>query len=443
MENNHATILGFRRSAIVEIILFLGIAVLLDIIIFSGHRYIEVAPHPFWIIVLLVSAQYGTSEGVLAAVAATLALYAGHLPEQQIGENTYDYLLSLTKIPLMWFIGAVIFGELRQKHIRERTRLLQDLGDAREREENIAESYQRLRERKEGLELRITGQLKSSIDAYKAARLMETLHPADLLRGIDELVKAVLNPKKFSIFQLEGNMLTAAVTSGWANENEYPRIVTSKQDLYREIVGAQHALCVANPDNERALAGEGILAGPMIDRTSGEVMGMLKIEELGFAELNLSTIETFNALCEWVGMAFINARHFQSAKDSSMVNPEVNLMSRGYFKNYSDHITLLAKRVGFDVSMITVRLANPGDFDAEKRQKIARTLSESVEKTLRTVDLAFEHHANGEEFAVVLPATNTTGAQNVLGKITKELQNRMPKSLHAQFSSSVHSLNGK
>lgn len=435
-----ATILGIRRSAIIEMALFFLIVLGLDLLFVDGSRFLGMSPHPFWAIVLLIAAQYGTSEALCAAMLSTLFLYAGNLPEQQMGQDSYQYVLGIITTPLLWFISAVTFGELRNKHIRERNRLMEELRIAREREETIANSYQRVKERKEQLELRITGQLRSSIEAYRAARKIESLHPTELFPGIVELIKAVLGPQKFSLFQLESSMLTLVVASGWDNENEYPRIVSSKQLLFSEIVSNRNLLCVANPEQERVLAGEAVLAAPLIDKASGQVMGMFKVEDIGFTELNLSAIQTFAALCEWIGMAISNARQYQTLKSDSMVNPDHNLMTHSFFARYTDHITSLAKRARFDVTMITVKLANPGDFDSERRHQIARTLANCVDKTLRNVDLAFDYHPNGEEFAIVLPATDKRGAESVLSKITKELQDRLPKTLRAQFATSVQAL---
>src|SRR5688500_1753250 len=67
-----SSVLGIRFSAIVETVAFLGIAVLLDYFYFSGNRFWSLEPHPFWLLVALVSVQYGTNEGVFAAAASSI-----------------------------------------------------------------------------------------------------------------------------------------------------------------------------------------------------------------------------------------------------------------------------------------------------------------------------------------------------------------------------------
>ncbi|HHS83456.1 MAG TPA: hypothetical protein ENK38_00820, partial [Gammaproteobacteria bacterium] len=113
-------ILGVRRSALVEIGLFFVLAILLDQFIFDADSFWYVTPHPFWLIILLVTVQYGTAEGVLAALASTVVLLAVGIPEQTLNQDLYDYLFSIVRRPLMWFVAAVLLGELRMRHLRER-----------------------------------------------------------------------------------------------------------------------------------------------------------------------------------------------------------------------------------------------------------------------------------------------------------------------------------
>ena len=168
-QHEHKTILGIRLSALVEIIGGLALLTLIDAAFFAGDRFWAVNPHPFWIIVLLMAAQYGTAEGLLAAVMATLFYLVGNVPPAQEGVNHYDWIFSLSINPVLWLIAGWILGELRQRHIRERSHLQRELEEAQQRETLIADSYKFVRGRKESLEVQVSGQLTSSIEAYRAA----------------------------------------------------------------------------------------------------------------------------------------------------------------------------------------------------------------------------------------------------------------------------------
>ena len=247
----------------------------------------------------------------------SVAYLLGNLPAQPISQDTYAYLLVILKNPLLWLVAGVGFGELRQMHIRERDGLREDLAESRQREETIGRSYEWVKQLKERLELRVAGQLRSSITAYQAARALETLSSAEVLQGLEQLLVSAMNPEKFSVYTLGAQGLELALTHGWNEKDGYLRGFEANAPLAQTILSGQ-VLSVVNADQERLLAGQAILAGPLVDRDTGEIVGMLKIESLGFVDLNINSIESFQAICEWAGMAIVNARKYQLAKSESM-----------------------------------------------------------------------------------------------------------------------------
>ena len=71
-------IAGLRAAALAESLVLLGAALLVDQFLFNGDRFAGVSPHPFWIVVLLVAAQYGTSEALVRARDELLSTMACH-----------------------------------------------------------------------------------------------------------------------------------------------------------------------------------------------------------------------------------------------------------------------------------------------------------------------------------------------------------------------------
>lgn len=435
-------IFGLRLSAIIEVGLFFLVAILWDVIFSGGDRFWGVEPHPFWIIVVLLAVQYGVAEGILAVVVSTLVLLLGNLPEQTFDQDMYGYLFEIAINPLMWTVTAVILGILRERHIREREELREQVKLAKEREEKIAESYEWVRDLKQRMELRIAGQLRSSIDTYRAAKAVEKLNPQDVLEGVSELINAVMSPDKFSVFLRENGTATATIMSGWTEDDAFPRQYDNNSRLFQEVIGNRQTLCVVNDEHERILGGDAMLAGPLVDTVSGQVIGMLKVEKLEFSELNLSSIEAFRAICEWVGMAFVNAGKYQVAKEGSVINPDHNLMTPGYFKRYTDYIAALAKRLNFDVSMLVIKLVDADRLDPAVLERVARELARSVDGILRSVDLAFDYQSEEGQFSIVLPATSKSGARIVQEKIEKDLAAVKAMS-NATFTFMVHSIHQK
>lgn len=439
-KEEYSRFMGLRTSALLEMAIIFFVILLADMVFGSGNRFFDITPHPFWVVVILMAVQYGTAEAVLAAILSSAFLLIGNLPEQTLDQDTYDYLYAIFRQPLLWMLSAVIVGELRQRHVREREYLMKELHDSHERERIIAESYSSVKSLKEKLELKIAGQLRGAVSTFRAAKAIEKNHPTEVLQGVQELIRSTMQPEKFSVYLLGKEGLVPTITYGWSSEDKYREKFASGDELYKKVIGSQQTLCIANSDHQAVLAGQGVLAGPLVDKESGEISGMLKIEEIGFLDLNLSTVETFHAICEWVGMALANAHRYQDAKEGSIVNPDNKLMSYGYYKQYTDFISALGKRVGFSVNMILIQLTNAEKLTSEQRTKTARVIADAVKEALRSVDMAFDYQKNGEEYSIVLPATNRSGAKIVLSKLEESIASKLPKSIPADFALTTHTI---
>jgi len=433
-------VFGLRLTAIMEIIVGLVILVLIDQLFGRGDMYWDVNPHPFWLIVVLIAAQYGANEALLAALACTVVYLMGPWPARAEGIDIFGYYYNILINPILWFTGGLLAGVFTERHLRKVVRLDHDLTESREREETITESYNYVKSRKEDLETQVAGKLTSSVQAYRAAKMIETLDPKEVLTGVQELVSAVLSPQKFSVYVLSDSVLTATIIHGWGNGDSFRHRIDSSSALYQAVVGNQTTLCVANSDHEAILGHEGVLVGPIVEPESRRVVGMLKIEQLEFVNLNLSTIETFKALCEWIGTSIVNAESYQSVKEDSVVNPDHNLMTYNFFKRQNDYLTHLAKRVGFDLSMVVVRLNNAERLAENDRLLIARQLSASVNAVLRTVDLAFDYQTKGAEYSILLPATSKHGANVVRDKIASDLDRNLRNMGDGNFSYIVQAI---
>lgn len=307
-------LLGVRRSAIVEIAAFLTTALLIDFLFLDFGRFANVSPHPFWIIVLLCAVQYGTTEALVAALAASAALLAGNLPPQRFGQDLYGWLFDATLQPLLWTVAAVVFGEMQGRVRRERDALREEVLQSRKREEVIAAAYRKLDARRESLEARVAGQLRTVFAIYNAAKGIEHMATHEVQAGVADLVRTVMSPRRFSLFLMSGETLELASSEGWEGaETTFARAFDGQSALFQAVVGSHRTLVAAVAEDERILAGEGLLAGPLLNVDSGEVVGMLKIEEMGFLDLSVTTIENFRLLCEWIGTAYSQARRFESA----------------------------------------------------------------------------------------------------------------------------------
>ncbi|MFO0996106.1 MAG: GAF domain-containing protein [Alphaproteobacteria bacterium] len=435
------TVLGLRRTAIIEVVLFLAVALAIDAIAFSGHRFLKVEPHPFWIIVLLAAAQYGTAEGLLAAALSTLALLVGNIPEQPIDQDVYEHLFAIVKNPIMWFVAAVSLGELRSRQLRERGQLRTDLHEATSRMETLAEAYRRLTRIKENLEVRVVGQLRTFLTTYETARMIERSDPGEVLLAIVDVIRTIITPEKFSLYLLNNTVLEAAIQDGWQQSDRFARVFDAQSKIFQKIIGDRRVLCVTNESDEPILGREGVLAGPLISSDTDTVIGMLKVEKLELLDLNVSTVENFRALSSWIGTAYAKAvglaahaveREYTAGRD---VMPQRYLVPEQYF------LISLARRQGFDISAASIQLTNPEQVPADRRALLPAAISSAVRLALGSSSLPFESQASGHGFMVLMPGMGYRGAQAAAERLEASLTTQLKEyAPEARFDIGVQSI---
>jgi hypothetical protein len=273
---------------------------------------------------------------------------------------------------------------------------------------------------------------------YEAAQAIEKLDPEEVLSGVANIVRTVMNPQKFSLFVLEGDRLRAAMEDGWSSGDVYQRTFPSSSALFQRIVGRQRILCAANEEDEQLLEDQGVLAGPLLRQERGTVLGMLKIEQLGFLDLNFAGVQNFKILCEWIATAYGKALRFQEAERDRVLDSETQLYSHAFLPRQTEYVSVLARRLGFDLSVVTLRLENRDDLSPDEQAEMPPLLRETVGSVLRRTDLAFHREESGAEYALLLPGTPAERASVVIEKLRSGLAERLKGGLvRARFQFSI------
>jgi hypothetical protein len=308
---NRRTILGLRLSAIFETLGMLAFLLLMDRTLGAGDQFFAVQPHPFWIVVLLISAQYGVFEGLMAAVLASLALVLPSVPQFGFEDDLFSYALKLGLNPAMWLGAALVVGELRSAADRRAEELAAQLKQAERREQFLAAAAERLAMANRALEDRVAGQLRTVANLYEAAKAVDQLGPGDVILGIAGLLRAGLNPQRFSVYLLNGTMLEAVFNEGWTDDAPYRRVYDPSTALYQDVIVGSRRLCAANAADALALEDQALLAGPIKSAETGQVVGMVKIEAMDALDFNMTAVENFRVVCDWIGSAYARARLFE------------------------------------------------------------------------------------------------------------------------------------
>jgi len=194
-----ALLLGWRRYVPESIGLVLGL-VLVDHFFFDGSRFAWVAPRPFWIPIILISAQYGLAGGVFVTLAATLALYSTALPSQLATQDYYAYSRLVVAEPTAWLACALVLGGLRSLHIFHAAELRQQRDDALHEAEIVGGGLAEAMAEIGRLELRIASEAQTIGSVGHAFGQLDARDGARLAASIAEIGRLVVGAASLTVY---------------------------------------------------------------------------------------------------------------------------------------------------------------------------------------------------------------------------------------------------
>ena len=325
----------------------------------------------------------------------------------------YEYLVQVIYRPILWTLAAVVIGEMTARLKKANAELLLENRFVKQREQQITKSYKNLKEIKEGMETRMVGQLRSSIDSFNAMRNVNKLNPVALLRGISEVVRTVTAPEQFSVYIFSPNGFELIDAHGWEDEHSYPRGFGPETALFVEMSGAQRIVCAINPKDADLLDTDGIMCGPLIDPINGMVFGMIKIERLDFMALNATNVETFKLMLDWAGATFSQARQFQKAYGNMLHSTKSGVLSSAFYKYYTSYLRRVRDLHQMPFFQLVVKVNDLTYDDASDRIRFGRRLVSFTKEHLPNDMLLFAKKSNHTEFALIPMGANKEQMQGV------------------------------
>ncbi len=395
-QTNSRKFLGIRITALIETVVYLSVLVLANIFWGDGQRFLDVSPHPFWVIILIVTVQYGTIEGVASSLLSTLFLYAGNIPPQSVGETLFEYQIQLAWLPMLWFITSFVLGELRMRIEYEKESLTKQLDEVKNQADTITDAYGEIRKAKEKLEITLAGQRYTAAMSYQNFKALELLKPEQFIKQLDSIVDPALRPIKFSTYFLDKEGLKIAKSYRWSEEDTYRRHFSRKDALYQHIIEQKKVICIAEPEEEKILGQEGVLAGALVDPKTDEAFGMLKIEEIDLMNLNISQIEIFRSLCSLIGASYEQAKGIKQNNSGAIFSVNKKCYTYQLYEILKNYLICFARETNTPLAQISITFADSfADVGFRRLHAMKNFLPESA--------LCFEGKCPEKEIYILLP----------------------------------------
>ena len=265
-------------NAVAEIAIF-SLAVLAIDWLVPAFDVNRLEPNPCWLLVLLLSLQYGTVTGLLAAgVSILLSGYLG-FPEQDVGENLFVYLLRIWGQPMLWIAAAVLLGQFRMRQIAEKHELTHQLGELSAQRTAIAGYATNLRQRCAALERRlVTRPAGDGLGILQALAAAGANGAETIAARFGRCIEAALPGATAILYGDEHGALRPLAVLGPDGADAARNPIMAADPLYRTLIGDGLPASVLSAAGEQLLAGRGVVAVPV--RCGACVLGIIVVESI-------------------------------------------------------------------------------------------------------------------------------------------------------------------
>ena len=221
---------------------------------FFGDAELTGILHPYGLVVLLASSQYGVTGGMIATVAAALA-YLFELSPPSAVQDFYAYAGMVAVQPTAWLATALVLGGLRSLQIYQAAELAHHLAACRRRANDLADGLERAATEIDALERRIASDMSSVAALSRGFSKIDLSDRRAAAVSFGELFRAGTGTTTFTIYL--------------KNPDRYVPVLALEDDVSRPVQ-ALEALCPAAID---AMIKESACADAVAPVGKGEPVG--------------------------------------------------------------------------------------------------------------------------------------------------------------------------
>jgi hypothetical protein len=309
------------RAGVIELVVLFVLLIAIERLIMSPGDFAKLQPHPYWLPVILLSLQYGTADGVLAAAVAILVSMATGWPSQGVGEEYYRYIVRVWAVPITWIMMSILIGEVRARQRSQIVELKRDLVTTRDQAEGITSHCYKLEDKIQRLEREFATVEASSLDTLVAA--LQDLRRGDPRAWPETLARAhrgLVGSGTIEVL-LRTERAYFLVAQSAIADGKGPAVAAGGQRgdgaafvlLLDKVMAGRRALSAQNVDDAIALDGLAAMALPLAMTVAGSgpdgaeptsrIIGVLLVETLPPERLNVDTENRLEVLAREVSQA--------------------------------------------------------------------------------------------------------------------------------------------
>lgn len=381
----------------------------------SDPGFINVSPHPFWIVILLSSCRYGFRTGFFAGFVSGLIFLLFKLlsiPDVSIADFKS---LSLWGKPMLFFMIGVILGEIRQLQIRDYNEVCEVRDTYKDAFEKIKVKFDILSEAKQEVDSKILSQESTLGTLYEAAQGLRTLSIGSIYPAVLEILRDFMDVEECSIYLLEGSdfRLDTAIRHG---KGYLPDVVSHEDGLMGLAASSKKTVSIRDVADTADMSGGILISAPILADNHRHVVGVLNVEKMPFLKFTSDSVRVAGLVADWCGSSVENATIFAETKHKLIADDIIDAYTYDYFIRRLREEFVRARRYELDLSLILLEFPGLSNASDEGRDEVLMAFSMILKNQIREIDILFISDTPGS-FYLILPTTPSAGARVVVNNL--------------------------
>ena len=407
------------RVYLLEIILGLGLITVVNLLFFRATPgFLDVAPHPYWLIIVPIASRYGFKGGLWSGlIAATLffSFKVLSIPDISIVEIK---AVEVWGTPVLFIAGAFVIGEIRQVHINAYNEQLSLVEELKATMLRLQEQYDVMVRAKEEVDTRIVSQEQTMSTLYEATQAMRSLNQDDIYPAILDLLQDYLKAEECSIYIVEDGRLM--LKGAYAKEgNEVLPELSLEEGMAARAVATKTTQTINAALLNKGEVTDSLIAAPITDVSENNVVGVLVVQKMPFVKFTANNIQVATLIADWCGASLDNATLYHETRDKLIAEDAISAYRFEYLKQRLAEEFYRARRYKLDLSLIILDFPDLATIESKKDLEEALVqISVLLKQNIRNIDLLFTNDHAGS-FVLVLPTTGPEGARIVARNMAK------------------------
>lgn len=405
--------------------------------------------HPYFVIVLLIAARYGTFDGIAAGAAGCMLLVAFKAQADPESFSSLGALLDLELmlVPYLLLLVGTVLGEIRQVAEDEVEELWRRIKSMRADLGNLSGETRLVRRYNEDLQERIASSTETTAAFYEAAANVQSLSESESLPAILEVVHRFVGAEKCAIYFKRDGAFELRSERGWSSPDEFARSVAATNPMLARVLDGEVVTLLDVPD---AGGSDMVMVAPLFGENADgtrEVHAAVAVQSMPLSNLTAATVRNFAGISDWGSRVLGSSERYERVRERDPADEITGTYRYSYLSRRLDEEVTRWQRYKTPSTLLLLRIDNYERVPPRKRAVFLRRVGREILGGIRSVDLV-ARWKSPDTFALLLPSTDAAGAKILASRIDATLRNRVlsdvPRSagLAVRFGVSTTGVNG-